>query len=90
VFLDTRTLNAPGTTTFGNATGGSILFLTNGAVVNNLSGATWNIVNGNNVFTTGIRFNGGAAAGVQQRRDVADDRRGIPTPSRWRSTIPAV
>src|SRR5260370_14878353 len=30
VFLDTRTLNASGTTTFGNATGGSGLYLSNG------------------------------------------------------------
>src|SRR6266436_2738196 len=59
VILDTRTLNAPGTTTFGNATGGSALFLRNGAVINNLAGATWTIVNGNG---NGIFFNGGTAS----------------------------
>src|SRR5258706_8071693 len=48
LFLDTRTLNVSGTTTFGNATGGSYLYLVNGAVVNNKAGATWNIVNGKN------------------------------------------
>src|SRR4029077_8957734 len=55
VFLDTRTLNASGTTTFGNTTGGSNLFLQNGAVLNNLAGATWNIVNGagNGIFNNG-------------------------------------
>src|SRR5260370_32581948 len=58
VVLDTRTLNVSGTTTFGSATGGSNLFLQNGAVVNNLAGTTWNIVNGNG---NGIFFNGGTA-----------------------------
>src|SRR5260370_9337409 len=37
VSLDMRTLNASGTTTFGNATGGSGLFLSSGAVVNNVA-----------------------------------------------------
>jgi YVTN family beta-propeller protein len=58
VVLDTRTLNASGTTTFGNTTGGSNLFLQNGAVLNNLVGATWNIVNG---AGNGIFYNGGAS-----------------------------
>src|SRR4029077_20213933 len=61
VFLDTRTLNASGTTAFGNATGGSGLFLQSGAVVNNLAGATWSIVNGNVNVGNGIIYNGGVA-----------------------------
>src|SRR5260370_29921610 len=61
VFLDTRTLNASGTTTFGNATGGSGLYLSNGAVVNNLAGATWNIVNGKTNIGNGNNYKGGAA-----------------------------
>ncbi len=62
VVLDTRTLNASGTTTFGDpAKGGSILYLQNGAVLNNLSGAIWNIVNGSASFGNGIANNGGVA-----------------------------
>jgi hypothetical protein len=60
VFLDTRTLNASGTTTFGNATGGSFLYMSSGAAVNNQLGATWNIVNGNSNVGNGIIYNGGA------------------------------
>jgi uncharacterized repeat protein (TIGR01451 family) len=61
VTLDTRTLNVAGVTTFGNATGGSNLSLFNGAVVNNLAGAIWSIVNGNG---NGIIFNGGTVGTV--------------------------
>lgn len=53
--LDTRTLNVSGATTFGNATGGANLFLQNGAMINNLAGATWTFANGN---STGIFLNG--------------------------------
>src|SRR5260370_4442676 len=66
VFLDTRTLNVSGTTTFGSAAGGSYLFLMNGAVVNNLAGATWNIVNGNSGFSNGILNNGGGGPTIKQ------------------------
>src|SRR6516165_2449015 len=58
VILDTRTLNVSGATTFGSTTVASNLFLQNGAVVNNLAGATWSLVAGNG---QGIFFNGGAA-----------------------------
>src|SRR6516165_7005 len=58
VILDTRTLNVSGATTFGSTTVASNLFLQNGAVVNNLAGATWSLVAGNG---QGISFNGGAA-----------------------------
>src|SRR5258706_7833138 len=53
LFLDTRTLNVSGTTTFGNATGGSYLYLVNGAVVNNKAGATWNKIGRTNNLTQG-------------------------------------
>src|SRR6516164_7258188 len=57
--LDTRTLNVSGATTFGSTTAGaSSLSLQNGAVVNNLAGATWSLVAGNG---QGISFSGGAA-----------------------------
>src|SRR5258708_10125979 len=49
-FLDTRTLNVAGTTTFASATAGSTLFVQNGAVINNPAGATWTIVNGSSTF----------------------------------------
>jgi len=40
-FLDTRTLNVSGATTFGSTTAGASLLMQNGAVINNLAGATW-------------------------------------------------
>src|SRR5260370_40007668 len=58
-FLDTRTLNVAGTTTFASATAGSTLFVQNGAVINNPAGATWTIVNGSSTFGNGIILNGG-------------------------------
>jgi Beta-propeller repeat/Cep192 domain 4/Divergent InlB B-repeat domain len=41
-----RIINDSGTVTFGNSTTGSSLFLFSAAVINNLSTATWNFVNG--------------------------------------------
>src|SRR5260370_17413570 len=50
----------------GNATGGSGLFLSSGAVVNNVAGATWDIVNGESNVGDGIIFNGGGAPAFQK------------------------
>jgi uncharacterized repeat protein (TIGR01451 family) len=64
-FLDTRTLNVSGATTFGSSTTSASLVMQNGAVINNLAGATWSIVNGNgsaiflNGATTGTFNNAG-------------------------------
>jgi len=52
-FLDTRTLNVSGATAFGTT---NVLFLQNGAVINNLAGSTWTLVNSNG---NGIALNGG-------------------------------
>src|SRR5260370_22716362 len=68
--LSTRTLNASGTTTHGSTTSGFNLLVVNGAVINNLAGATWNIVNGNG---NGIFFNGGAANTFNKARTRSDD-----------------
>jgi trimeric autotransporter adhesin len=46
VILNARTLNTSGTVTLGNATAPAALALQNNAVVNNLSGGTWNFLNG--------------------------------------------
>jgi uncharacterized repeat protein (TIGR01451 family) len=52
-FLDTRTLNVSGATAFGTT---NVLFLQNGAVINNLAGSTWTLVNASG---NGIILNGG-------------------------------
>jgi len=56
LFLDNRTLNVSGATTFGSTTAGSTLFLQNGAVINNLAGSTWTLLSGTN--GNGILLNG--------------------------------
>jgi hypothetical protein len=43
--LDTRTVNAGGTSTFGTSAGGPTLFMQNGGTLNVQAGAVWNIVN---------------------------------------------
>src|ERR1700676_2416199 len=52
-FLDTRTLNVSGATAFAST---NVLFLQNGAVINNLAGSTWTLVNASG---NGIILNGG-------------------------------
>jgi hypothetical protein len=52
-FLDTRTVNASGTSTFGTSSSALSMFMENGGTLNVQAGAVWNIVNDGSISNNG-------------------------------------